>query len=142
LERFFQEFSNKANWATELRHEGWFKDQKIFNRVCELFETHKVSLVIHDAIGRRDALHMRLTGPTAFIRFSATNTPSDIIRLESWIERISKWKSEGLNELCFFFHQQYPGKIYTLAAHFIKELNESLGLTIKIPTAVQEINGK
>ena len=40
-----------------------------------------ISNVIVDTAGRRDLMHMRLTNPTAFVRYVGANHESDYTRL-------------------------------------------------------------
>ena len=73
------------------------------------------------------------TSPTAFIRYVGANHDSDYKRLDEWVERIEKWKSEGLQHLYFFVHQNVEKASPLLSAHFIKKLNTAVGTNLKIP---------
>jgi uncharacterized protein YecE (DUF72 family) len=78
-------------------------------------------------------MHMRLTTPTAFIRYVGANHPSDYTRLDEWVERIAEWKDAGLQQLYFFVHQNVELDSPLLAAHFIEKLNKRLGTNLHIP---------
>lgn len=133
LEKFVREFPKGVPLAVELRNAEWFNVKADFERVSELFKKHKVTNVIVDTAGRRDIMHMRLTSPVAFVRYVGANDPSDYDRLDPWIERINKWKKEGLKELYFFVHQNLEKESPLLSAYFIEKLNKKLGIKIHIP---------
>jgi uncharacterized protein YecE (DUF72 family) len=103
-----------------------------------LLETHGITNVLVDTAGRRDLMHMRLTTPTAFIRWVGANDPkSDRARLDDWIERIAKWKRAGLQKLFFFVHHNYEVESPALAAHFIKRLNKKIGASLPVPKTLK-----
>ena len=133
LEKFVQEWPKEVPLAIELRNNEWFTDQEIFNKICVLFEKHKITNIIVDTAGRRDMLHMRLTTPVAFIRYVGANAESDYTRLDDWIERIKTWKEEGLEKLYFFVHQNIEKASPLLSAYFIENLNKEFGTSIHIP---------
>jgi uncharacterized protein YecE (DUF72 family) len=79
-------------------------------------------------------MHMRLTTPTAFIRWVGANVPeSDRRRLDEWVERIATWKKQGLRELNFFVHQNAEKESPLLAAYFIERLNKRIGTELQVP---------
>lgn len=133
LEKFVQDWPKEVPLAIELRNNEWFTDEEIFNKTCELFEKHQITNIIVDTAGRRDMLHMRLTTPVAFIRYVGANAESDYTRLDDWIERIKAWKSEGLEKLYFFVHQNIEKASPLLSAYFIENLNREFGTSIHIP---------
>ena len=55
-------------------------------------------------------MHMRLTTPTAFVRYVGANADSDYSRLDEWVQKIAQWKGEGLLNLYFFIHQNIEKK--------------------------------
>lgn len=133
LEKFVQDWPKEVPLAIELRNNEWFTDEEIFNKTCELFEKNQITNIIVDTAGRRDMLHMRLTTPVAFIRYVGANAESDYTRLDDWIERIKAWKSEGLEKLYFFVHQNIEKASPLLSAYFIENLNKEFGTSIHIP---------
>ncbi len=133
LEKFVVEFPKGIPLAIELRNEEWFNNKVIMDTTCELFKKHNVTNIIVDTAGRRDMIHMRLTTPVAFIRYVGANHESDYSRLDPWIERIIKWKKEGLKELYFFIHQNHELESPLLSAYFIKKINPLLNLDLHIP---------
>lgn len=140
LEKFVQDWPKEVPLAIELRNNEWFTDEEIFNKTCELFEKHQITNIIVDTAGRRDMLHMRLTTPVAFIRYVGANAESDYTRLDDWIERIKAWKSEGLEKLYFFVHQNIEKASPLLSAYFIENLNKEFGTEIHIPQMAEVKN--
>ncbi len=133
LEKFVIEWPQEVPLAIELRNSEWFSDEEIFNKICDLFEENNITNIIVDTAGRRDMLHMRLTTPVAFIRYVGANAESDYQRLEDWLERLTKWKNEGLKDVFFFVHQNIEKASPLLSAHFIKEMNEKWDTKIHVP---------
>lgn len=133
LEKFIQDWPTEVPLAIELRNSEWFADEEIFNKTMDLFEKHDITNIIVDTAGRRDMLHMRLTTPTAFIRYVGANVDSDYTRLDDWVERVKVWQKEGLKNLYFFVHQNIEKASPLLSAHFIKEINKEFKTNIYIP---------
>lgn len=119
--------------AVELRHKDWYVDSGLFDEWCHLLEENGIVNILVDTAGRRDMMHMRLTTPTAFVRYVGSNHPSDYPRLDKWIERVAKWKKKGLTELYFFVHQFAEEESPRLSAHFIEGLNRKIGTKLKVP---------
>ena len=119
--------------AIEFRKTDWYNDAKISAELYELLESNKIANVLVDTAGRRDLLHMRLTTPTAFVRYVGANHTSDYKRLDDWIERIAIWKKQGLDELYFFVHQNIEKESPLLSAYFIKKLNKKIGTNLVVP---------
>ena len=122
----------------EFRHKDWHNGASASSKLYDLLETHGVTNVLVDTAGRRDLMHMRLTTPTAFIRWVGANHPqSDRSRLDEWIGRISKWKKAGLQKLFFFVHQNDEQESPALASHFIERLNKKIGSVLPIPKTLE-----
>lgn len=133
LEKFVKDWPKEVPLAIELRNTEWFTDEEVFNTVCELFEMNNVTNIIVDTAGRRDMLHMRLTTPNAFIRYVGANADSDYARLEDWLDRLTKWKKEGLQNLYFFVHQNIEKASPLLSAHLIEKMNKEWKTNIHVP---------
>ena len=138
LEKFVKDFPREIPLAIELRNNEWFSDEEIFNKTCQLFEGNNITNIIVDTAGRRDMLHMRLTTTSAFIRYVGANAESDYQRLDDWLERLTKWKNEGLQNVYFFVHQNLEKASPLLSAHFIKNMNEEWKTEIHIPELAVE----
>jgi len=133
FKNFLADWPKDLPLAVELRHTDWFNDDEVAQRLYQLLEDHNAANIIVDSAGRRDIMHMRLTNTTAFVRYVGANIPSDYTRLDDWIERIKKWKQEGLENLYFFIHQNVEKESPMLAVKFIEQLNKAIGTAIKIP---------
>lgn len=136
LEKFIIEWPTDVDLSIEVRHEEWYSDPLIANKLSELLEKHGIGNTIVDTPGRRDLLHMRLTTPRPFIRFVSTTLVYDISRIDQWVERISKWNNEGLEQIGFFVHQAMEEDAQLLASYLVKRLNEVLGLELTVPQTI------
>jgi len=133
VENFVKDFPQAIPLAVELRNTEWFNDIEVAERFYQLLVDHNKINIIVDTAGRRDMLHMRLTTPSAFVRYVGANHESDYSRLDDWLERIKKWKKGGLSRLYFFIHQNIEEASPLLSAYFIRKMNEDLGTDLKIP---------
>lgn len=119
--------------AVEVRNGEWFADKTTLDAFCGLLSELGMANIIVDTAGRRDMLHMRLTTPVAFVRYVGANHPSDVPRLDEWVERIADWKKQGLEKLYFFVHQNIEKESPLLSSYFIERLNAAIGTDLKIP---------
>ena len=133
LVRFCGDWPADIPLSIELRNTEWFNETEIAEEVYQLFEKNGITNIITDTAGRRDLLHMRLTTPTAFIRYVGANHESDWARMDDWMARIKIWVDGGLENLYFFVHQNLEKESPLLAADFIQKLNEEFNLNITIP---------
>lgn len=133
LRGVLENFPKAIPLTVEVRNEAWFSDPETLQKFCSLLEEQGMTNTIVDTAGRRDMLHMRLTSPTAFIRYVGANHPSDKQRLDDWVERIKQWREQGLQQLYFFVHQNVELESPLLAAYFIRRLNNELGLSLHVP---------
>ena len=134
LVAFIEKFPKAVPLALEVRHSEWFNEPKIADELSALLEKNDVTNILVDTAGRRDLLHMRLTTPTAFVRYVGANHPdSEYKRLDVWLDRLEAWVNAGLQTIYFFVHQNEEKESPILAAYFIKKLNERLGTNLKIP---------
>ena len=133
LTHFIESFPAGIPLAVELRNTNWFNDPEISSELYTFLEKNQITNIIVDTAGRRDLLHMRLTTPTAFVRWVGANHPSDYSRLDEWVKRLAEWIENGLENLYFFIHQNIEKESPLLATHFIKKLNERCGLNVRGP---------
>lgn len=133
LKNVLENFPKEIPLAVEVRNEEWFSDSHVNSEFCSVLEKQNMVNIIVDTAGRRDMMHMRLTGPVAFVRYVGANHPSDKARLDDWVERLKAWKNLGLQKLYFFVHQNIEVESPLLAAYFIEKLNRELGISLKIP---------
>jgi len=134
LKQVVEDFPKGVPLGIEVRNSEWFDSLQAKEAFCELLEKNKMTNIIVDTAGRRDMLHMRLTSSVAFIRYVGANHPSDVARLDDWIERIKQWRKEGLQKLYFFVHQNIELESPLLATYFIEKLNKELNLDLKVPS--------
>ena len=132
LENFLRNFPKGYPLAVEVRNEDWFKPE-IAEKFYKILEETNTTNILVDTAGRRDMMHMRLTTPTAFVRYVGANHPTDYTRLDEWINTIIEWKEAGLQQLYFFIHQNVEIESPLLAAHFIEKLNKAIGTNLTIP---------
>ncbi|MGK6352737.1 DUF72 domain-containing protein [Parapedobacter sp. DT-150] len=133
LATFVKKFSKAAPMAVEVRNAEWFADAAASQRLYRLLEAENVANVLVDTAGRRDMLHMRLTTPSAFVRYVGANHPTDKNRLDDWVARIEEWYNAGLRSLYFFVHQNIEVESPLLSTYFIAQLNKALGLRVRGP---------
>ncbi|MDG5491603.1 DUF72 domain-containing protein [Psychroserpens sp. SPM9] len=130
---FIEHWPKAIPLAVEFRHTNWYNDEAVANQLYNLFEQHNIANVIVDTAGRRDLMHMRLTNPTAFVRYVGANHESDYSRLDEWVVRLKEWQEQGIKEIDFFIHQNIEKESPLLSAYFIKKLNTELGCQLTIP---------
>jgi uncharacterized protein YecE (DUF72 family) len=133
LATFVKKFAKSTPLAVEVRNGEWFADAAVSQKLYQLLEEQKAANVLVDTAGRRDMLHMRLTTPTAFVRYVGANHPTDKDRLDNWIARIKEWRDAGLQSLYFFVHQNIEVESPLLSTYFIGQLNKALGLDVRGP---------
>ncbi|MBQ0768646.1 MAG: DUF72 domain-containing protein [Bizionia sp.] len=132
---FIEKWPKDIPLAIEFRHTDWYNNKEVSTVLYKLLEEHNISNIIVDTAGRRDIMHMRLTNTSAFIRFVGANHASDYQRLDDWVQRLKIWKSEGIQEINFFIHQNIELESPLLATYFINEINEKLDYNIKLPNS-------
>lgn len=139
LTQFLANLPENMPLAIEFRHDSWFSHQQLDSRACDLLESFDVATVITDVAGRRDVSHANLTNKTAMIRFVGNELhPSDYQRIDAWVQRISLWKSQGLEKLYFFAHEPDNALAPVIADYFLEKVNAQLSLQLKRPQFLQE----
>ncbi|QOI98337.1 MAG: DUF72 domain-containing protein [Flammeovirgaceae bacterium] len=139
LETFIQSLPKDIELYTELRHKDWFANPEAFEAVFTMLERNQSGSIITDASGRRDCLHMRLTTPSAFIRFVGNGLhPTDYTRCDDWINRMKAWAQQGIESMYFFMHQHEELHSPELCRYLIPKINEQLGTTIHVPEFVSQ----
>lgn len=124
--------------AIELRHPGWFEGDW-GAEVFDLLERRRVTAVLTDVAGRRDVLHMRLTAPSAFVRFVGNRLdPSDHLRLEAWADRLGSWFDRGLSTAHVFLHQPEEHLVLDIAGPFLKRANARCGTNVTPPPVLDD----
>ncbi len=140
LEKYLKSLPVKPEVCLELRHPGWFNDAKVADETYQMLKENRIGNIITDAAGRRDVLHMRLSTPTAFIRFVGNSLhPSDYKRIDDWVLRIRHWLESGLKTLYFIMHMHDEKNSPELCAYTIKKVNKHCGLNLKVPKLINEM---
>ncbi len=140
LVSFIEKWPSDIKLSIEMRHTDWYNDPIVYEALQQLLVEYTISSTITDTAGRRDLIHMRLSTPTAFIRFTGANHESDYVRLDEWFERIKSWIDAGLNELNFFIHQNVEVESPLLASYFIERLNQEMSLNLVVPKTISPKN--
>jgi uncharacterized protein YecE (DUF72 family) len=139
LRNFIQELPKDISLFTELRQEDWYSDQNANREVFSMLEENHSGSIITDTSGRRDMVHMHLTTPEVFIRFVGNGLhPSDYTRIDAWVQRIKKWKNEGIHTVYFFMHQHEELHSPELSRYLIQELNKHCGTSIPEPKFAED----
>ncbi len=133
LVHFVEQWPKDVKLSVELRDTDWYNDEAIAKDLYALLEENGMSNTITDTAGRRDLIHMRLTTPSCFVRYTGANHSSDYTRLDDWFERLKKWVEMGIKDIHFFVHQNMELESPLLTAHLIKRLNNELGYSLTIP---------
>jgi uncharacterized protein YecE (DUF72 family) len=133
VKAFIDHWKYDVPLAMEFRHTDWFNNPTVSAELYDLLESNGITNVLVDTAGRRDLMHMRLTTPTAFVRWVGANHPSDYTRLDEWVDRIAEWKKLGLEKLYFFVHQNIEKESPLLSAYLIEKLNKKIGSNLPIP---------
>ncbi len=120
LKKFLEFIPKEFIFAIELRHPEWFKNN-FSEEIFSYFKEKKVIPIITDTAGRRDVLHSTITSDITFIRFVGNNLhPSDLVRIDQWIEKIIKWFKKGIQDVFFMLHQPEKGNSIDLASYMLK----------------------
>lgn len=118
----------------EARHQQWFADERAKHELFSFLKDNHIGIIITDTAGRRDAAHMRLTVPKAFIRFAGNSLhSSDYARIDAWVKRIKLWMDNGIEEIFFFMHMHDETLVPELTTYLIGQLNKACGVQIRIP---------
>ncbi len=134
LYHFLENLPRDISFFLEVRHHSWFVEEAVSKELGSVLSRLKIGFLITDKAGRRDAVHMHLTVPRAFIRFAGNNLhPTDYVRINDWVTRIKYWLDNGLKELYFIIHMPNESLSPELTLHFIEKLNAACGLEISSP---------
>lgn len=118
----------------ELRNPQWFLKDKIVDQTFDLFAELGIGSIITDTSGRRDCLHMRVTAPLTFIRWVGNDMDkTDFARIDSWVQRIKRWKDMGLPEAYFFIHTHNEKYSPELSKYAAEQFNLHCGTELKVP---------
>lgn len=125
LQNFLNNWVKDVPLYVELRNESWYADQEMNDKLCHFLREKGIGHVITDTPARRDLMHMRLTTPKCFIRFTGANHYSDFKRLDAWFERLTQWKTQGLEEMAFFIHQEVELDLLALSKRLRRHIEKN-----------------
>lgn len=135
LEAFLRAHGGRIPLAVELRHPGWFANPRARAASLDLLAELGLIAVIADVPARRDMLHMRLTVPRAFLRFSGHDRSGpDRARIEAWAYRIKGWLDRGLEQVHVFVHHVPEHVSVAWSEDVVDALNRVCGLGLPSPT--------
>jgi uncharacterized protein YecE (DUF72 family) len=124
---------NGMPFFVDLRQPEWFASERQ-QATAQWLQQQGIGWVITDAPGRRDVCHMHLTTRTAFVRFLGNNMhPTDYPRIDAWVQRISQWLQQGLENLYFFMHHPQEAGAPELIDYMAEKLQAATGLVVKRP---------
>ena len=136
LEIFLKSLPSDLKIFVEVRHAKWYEEA--FMQLTQLLQSFNQGLVITDAAGRRDCVHMALTTDEAFIRFVGNGLhPSDYARINEWTDRLGVWINNGLRKIYFFMHQHNEVHSPALARYFIESINKHLLNPLPVPKFIE-----
>ena len=131
---FVERLPRDIDFAMEFRHAGWFADEKVIDELHDLCLQNDVGLVLTDAPGRRDVLHMRLSCAVAMVRFVGHDLhPSDYQRMDQWVDRLAYWHANGLRDFYFLIHQHDEMDMLKSCQYFAEKVNEKMNAGVNIP---------
>lgn len=134
LTDYLQKWPQELKLAVEFRHPDWFEDTPQALEVWQLLKERNIGAVISDTVGRRDALHMRITAPHMIVRFGGYERhPLDDYRLQQWTEWINKWQTSGLKSFDFLVHEPDSIRTPQTCIQFAHQLEKSSRLFCRSP---------
>jgi uncharacterized protein YecE (DUF72 family) len=140
IEAYLKTIPKDIRVFVELRNVEWYSNPDGFAHIADVFEKLNTGFVMIDTAGRRDAIHMRLTTPEAFIRFQGYGLhPTDYTRVDAWVQRIKQWIDHGIQKVFFFMHQEDERNSPELAKYAVQQLNKHCGTDIREPVFVEPV---
>jgi uncharacterized protein YecE (DUF72 family) len=125
-------FPQELEIALEFRHPSWF-EEKNWEKVAKIIQEFNAILVITDTPGRQDVLHMTSLNLKTFVRFVATNSNLDELRIKNWSDRLINWYDSGLENAYFFVHQNMTVNDEFLPEILGVEMSKRLNKTLSVP---------
>src|ERR1700743_1254975 len=132
LFKYLRSLPKGLQFFLEVRHPNWFADLAIRKELFDTLKHLNIGAVITDTAGRRDCAHMELTVPKTFIRYVGNSLhPTDYVRIDDWVNRITSWLDKGLEDLYFFMHMHNEALSPELTVYLVDKLNKIGHLHLK-----------
>ncbi|MGC3967779.1 MAG: DUF72 domain-containing protein [Pirellulales bacterium] len=131
---FVENWTYDVPLAIEFRHTAWYNDRKAASKLYDLIEAHGITNVLVDTAGRRDLMHMRLTTPTAFVRWVGANDPdSDRCALMTGSGKSRNGKRPVCRNSSSSFIRMKSGNHRRLPHISLSGFNKKIGTDLPIP---------
>jgi uncharacterized protein YecE (DUF72 family) len=102
---YFKALPADFEMAVELTNPALLADTGRMQDLAAALNRSNKGTVITDAPGCREAVHMQLSTPVAFIRFyCGPELELDMFRIEQWKKQLWSWYLQGLERCYFFLH--------------------------------------
>lgn len=125
LETFLRQFPKNIPLAVEVRHESWFDRPQHLDDLLRCLSENGRQVVLTDVAGRRDVLHMGISGDTLLVRFVGNDLhPTDYERIDAWIKRLEGWHQQGLRKVYFFPHEPDNLQAPEMSAYLWEQLKD------------------
>jgi uncharacterized protein YecE (DUF72 family) len=125
LKAFLKNMSFDHPLSIEFRNEAWFNQADELEDMMRWMADQGFYTCITDVAGRRDVLHMQLTGKMCCIRFVSTGDSAlDEERIRDWTTRICSWDQLGVQSIYFFLHHPDNNKAAELSVYLHDQLKE------------------
>ncbi|MGK7397684.1 MAG: DUF72 domain-containing protein [Candidatus Cyclobacteriaceae bacterium M3_2C_046] len=133
FQKYIDRLPRDISFAVEIRHPDWFSQPQLMEETYHQLKEKGFFLVITDAPGRRDVVHMMVSTSRIMVRFVGNNLhASDYQRIDQWVERIKQWSEHGLEEVYFFMHQTDEVAMLKLLNYFKEKTETELNIKIKV----------
>jgi len=106
IETFLKSWDSDVSIGWELRHDSWFSNCTELDELQAMLMSYGHTLLLTDVSGRRDLMHMRVSGDYLMVRWVGNELhPTDYARIDEWAERIIYYGIQGVKKIYFFTHE-------------------------------------
>lgn len=104
LDNFLAYINNRIQVSVEIRPD-WLSRPDVLKECLTILKKHKAGVVIVDGAETVQYMNsIKLTNPTAFIRFLSYDHPTDRARIDDWVNMIKVWQDKGVKDIYFILH--------------------------------------
>lgn len=134
LQTLLSKIPRSLKTVVELRHSGFFQNQRLKPEWLEMLAKSFVGTVCVDTPAERSVVHTSLTSTRIMVRYLGANLhPSNTIRFQQWADRIALWAEHGIKEVYFVVHEPDNTHAPEAAIEMIEALNQRLKTPLKKP---------